>query len=94
MPLMVLTASSMRLVISVSISSAEAPGLTTVTMTVGKSIFGNQIDAQVKKEKHPTTISARISMVAKTGRLYAQCGEFMHGLASFVPAGVRGADAS
>ncbi len=68
MPLMVFTASSMRLVMSVSISSADAPGLLTETDTVGKSILGNRSTPRVKNEKAPTTISATISMVAKTGR--------------------------
>ena len=40
MPLMVLTAPSTFLVISLSICSADAPGLVTVTATVGMSMFG------------------------------------------------------
>ncbi len=68
MPLMVLTASSTRLVMSVSTSSADAPGLLTETDTVGKSILGNRSTPRVKNEKVPTTMSATISMVAKTGR--------------------------
>jgi hypothetical protein len=39
-PLMVLTASSILSVISVSICSGAAPGCTVVTSTVGKSTFG------------------------------------------------------
>jgi hypothetical protein len=39
--LMVLTASSIFLVISASISSGEAPGFETVTATVGISMLGN-----------------------------------------------------
>ncbi len=69
MPLMVFTASSIRLVMSVSTSSADAPGLLTETDTVGKSILGNRSTPRVKNEKMPTTMSATISMVAKTGRL-------------------------
>ena len=42
MPLMVLTAPSTLSVISVSISCGDAPGLTTVTVIVGRSIFGNR----------------------------------------------------
>ncbi len=53
MPLMVLTASSTRLVMSVSTSSADAPGLLTETDTVGKSIFGKKIHAQ-GEERKPT----------------------------------------
>ena len=40
MPLMVLTASSIRLVIWVSTSSALAPGSWTCTLTIGESVFG------------------------------------------------------
>ena len=40
MPLMVLTASSMRLVMVVSISSALAPGRFACTETTGASVFG------------------------------------------------------
>ena len=46
--LMVLTASSTFLVISVSISSGDAPGSETVTCTVGISTFGKQIDAEAE----------------------------------------------
>ena len=42
MPLIVLTAPSTLSVISVSISCGEAPGFTTVTVIVGRSIFGNR----------------------------------------------------
>jgi hypothetical protein len=45
-PLIVLTAPSTLSVISVSISCGDAPGLTTVTVIVGRSIFGKEIDAQ------------------------------------------------
>src|SRR5580704_18152098 len=69
MPLIVFTESSTRLVMSVSTSSADAPGLLTLTDTVGKSILGNRSTPKVKNEKPPTTMSATISMVAKTGRL-------------------------
>ena len=41
MPLIVLTAPSILSVISVSTSSGEAPGSRVMTMTAGKSIFGN-----------------------------------------------------
>ncbi len=41
MPLIVFTAPSIGLVISVSICSGDAPGLETVTVTVGRSTFGN-----------------------------------------------------
>ena len=42
MPLMVLTASSILSVISVSICSGAAPGCTVVIRTVGKSILGKR----------------------------------------------------
>src|SRR5215212_6995969 len=42
MPLMVLTAASTLSVISVSTSCGPAPGLTTVTVMVGRSIFGKR----------------------------------------------------
>ena len=66
--LMVLTASSIFLLISVSTSSGDAPGLITVTSTVGISTFGNRSTPKLKYEKIPTTTNARISMVANTGR--------------------------
>src|SRR6185436_15378296 len=67
-PLTVLTASSTRLVISVSISSAEEPGLEVEITTVGRSTLGDRSRPRVVKENAPTTIRARINMVAKTGR--------------------------
>ncbi len=42
MPLIVLTAPSSALVISLSICSGDAPGLVTVTETVGRSMFGSR----------------------------------------------------
>ena len=86
MPLIVFTASSMRLVMSVSTSSADAPGLLTETDTVGKSILGNRSTPRVKNEKVPTTISATISMVAKTGRLTQSSASLCMGY-SPVPSG-------
>ena len=47
----------------------EAPGLTTVTVIVGKSIFGNRSTPRLKNENAPTTTSDKINIVAKTGRL-------------------------
>ena len=69
MPLIVFTASSTFCVISVSISSGDAPGLITVTVTVGKSIFGNRSNPNEKYENAPTVMSDRINIVANTGRL-------------------------
>jgi hypothetical protein len=68
MPLMVLTAASTLSVISVSTSCGPAPGLTTVTVMVGRSIFGKRSTPSVENEKRPTTVSDRINIVAKTGR--------------------------
>ena len=69
MPLMVLTASSILSVISVSICSGAAPGCTVVTTTVGKSIFGKRSTPSWVNENAPMTVSDRMSTVAKTGRL-------------------------
>src|SRR5215213_8332476 len=68
MPLMVLTAASTLSVISVSTSCGPAPGLTTVTVMVGRSIFGKRSTPSVENEKTPTTVSDRINIVANTGR--------------------------
>src|SRR6266550_153844 len=68
MPLMVLTAPSTLSVISVSISCGDAPGLTTVIVIVGRSIFGNRSTPRDRKENRPTTVMLRMSMVANTGR--------------------------
>ena len=53
MPLMVLTAASTLSVISVSISRGLAPGLTTVTVIVGRSIFGKRSTPSDMNEKTP-----------------------------------------
>ena len=68
-PLMLLTASSILLVISVSTSSGDAPGLMTVTVTIGASILGIRSTPSEKYVNIPETTSARINIVAKTGRL-------------------------
>ena len=56
MPLMVLTASSMRLVTCVSTSSGAAPRSVVVIVTTGKSIFGKrstpELSVRVKPEHH------------------------------------------
>ena len=67
-PAMVLTAPSTMSVISVSISCGDAPGFTTVTVIVGRSIFGNRSTPSDLYENSPTTVRLRISIVAKTGR--------------------------
>src|SRR5437773_6725391 len=68
-PLIVLTASSILSVISVSICSGAAPGCSVVTVTVGKSIFGKRSTPSRVNEKTPMTVSERMRTVAKTGRL-------------------------
>jgi len=55
-------------VISVSISCGDAPGFVTVTVMVGRSIFGKRSTPREKNEKMPTTVSDRINIVANTGR--------------------------
>src|SRR5688572_6090820 len=69
MPLMVLTASSILSVISVSTSSGAAPGRRVVTTTVGKSTLGKRSRPRRPNENAPTTVSERMMTVAKTGRL-------------------------
>src|SRR4029450_10631424 len=69
MPLMVLTASSILSVTSVSICSGAAPGWTVVTTMVGKSIFGNRSTPKRVNPNIPTTTNDKIRTVAKTGRL-------------------------
>ncbi len=68
MPLIVLTAPSILSVISVSTSCGDAPGFLTVTVIVGKSIFGNRSTPSDLNENKPTTVMLRMSMVANTGR--------------------------
>src|SRR4030095_16784113 len=68
MPLMVLTASSILSVISVSTSCGAAPGSRVVTVMVGNSTRGKRSIVSRLYEKTPSTISVMISIVAKTGR--------------------------
>ncbi len=67
MPSMVLTISSIGLVTPVSISSTLAPFSVVVTVTIGKSTFGKRSRPRRSNENQPSTTSAMISMVAKTG---------------------------
>jgi hypothetical protein len=69
MALIVLTASSILSVISVSTSSGAAPGRRVVTTTVGKSTLGNRSSPSCVKANAPTIVSERIRTLAKTGRL-------------------------
>src|SRR5438132_7761676 len=83
MPLIVLTASSILSVISVSICSGAAPGCTVVTSTVGKSTFGKRSTPSRVNENAPITVSERMRTVAKTGRLTqssaSHCIKHLHG---------------
>ena len=69
MPLIVLTASSMRLVIVVSISSALAPGRFACTETTGASVFGIRSRPSDSYDTAPRTMSAAVIMMANTGRV-------------------------
>src|SRR4051812_48656069 len=77
MPLIVLTASSMRLVIVVSISSALAPGRLACTDTTGASVFGIRSSPSDSYDTAPSTMSAAVIMIAKTGRLTLISAMFM-----------------
>jgi len=83
MPLIVLTASSILSVISVSICSGAAPGCTVVITMVGKSIFGKRSTPSFVNEYPPMTTSERMRTVAKTGRLThsaaSHCMMHLHG---------------
>ena len=68
MPLIVLTASSILSVTSVSTSSGAAPGSRVVTTTVGKSTFGKRSRPSRVKAKAPMTVSESVMTVANTGR--------------------------
>ena len=67
-PLMVLTASSILSVTSLSTCSGAAPGSRVVTRTVGMSTLGNWSMPSWLKENTPITLSDRISTDANTGR--------------------------
>ena len=60
MPLMVFTASSMRLETWVSTSSGAAPRSVVVTVTTGRSIFGKRSTPSLRYESRPSTTSAMI----------------------------------
>src|SRR5262245_22648963 len=80
MPLIVLTASSMRLVICVSISSALAPGRLACTETTGASVFGIRSSPRPSYDTPPSTMSASVIMMAKTGRLTLTSASVIAGL--------------
>src|SRR3982750_3545646 len=67
MPAIELTPSSTFLVTSLSTISGDAPGYSVMMTTTGKSMFGNWSTCSRWYEKMPSTTSASISIVAKTG---------------------------
>ena len=85
MPLIVLTASSMRLVICVSISSALAPGSIALTFTTGLSVFGIRSRPRDVYDTAPSTMSAAVIMMAKTGRLTLTSDRIIDALLHHVP---------
>ncbi len=80
MPLMVLTASSMRFVICVSISSALAPGRFACTETTAASVFGIKSRPRELYDTAPSTMSAAVIMTANTGRWTLTSAIFIAGL--------------
>ena len=69
MPLIVLTASSILSVTSLSTLLGRGAGQTrVVTMMVGKSTFGKRSTPSCVNAKAPTTTSERMRTDAKTGR--------------------------
>src|SRR6267378_3043353 len=75
-PWIVLICSSSFWVTCVSISSVEAPGSSTRTVTVGRSTAGKRSTPSRKYEAAPTTTSAITIMVANTGRLMQTSASF------------------
>ena len=60
----------------VSISSALAPGRLALTLTVGESVFGIRSRPSSPYETTPSTMSATLIMMAKTGRLTLTSASF------------------
>src|SRR3954453_451281 len=67
MPAMEFTASSIRLLTSLSTISGEAPGYSVCTTTTGNSILGNWSMLRRWYENTPSTTMAAITIVANTG---------------------------
>src|SRR5215470_6141310 len=76
MPWIVLICSSSFCATWVSISSVEAPGSSTRTLTVGRSTAGKRSTPRRNQLAAPTTTNAMMSMVAKTGRLMQTSASF------------------
>ena len=75
-PLMLETASSMRLVTCVSSSLGATPGSVTVTETSGTSILGKRVTGSFAKLIRPSAISTRNSRIGGTGLRIAQAEKF------------------
>jgi hypothetical protein len=76
MPWIVLICSSSFCATVVSISSVEAPGSSTRTVTVGRSTDGKRSTPRRNQEAAPITTSAITIIVAKTGRLMQTSASF------------------
>ena len=68
MPAMPLSAFSIGITTAVVISSGDAPGSCSRTLTVAGSAFGKRSTPRSLKEKMPSTTSEATSIVANTGR--------------------------
>src|SRR5689334_9671205 len=68
MPAMPLSAFSIGITTDVVISSGDAPGSCSRTLTVAGSAFGNRSTPRSRNEKIPRTTSDVTSIVANTGR--------------------------
>src|SRR5947208_2357067 len=68
MPAMPLSAFSIGMMTDVVISSGEAPGSWSATLTVAGSALGNRSTPRSRNEKIPSTTSDITSIVANTGR--------------------------
>src|SRR5439155_10654353 len=79
-PLMVLTASSILSLMSVSISSGAAPTRRVVMVIVGMSTFGKRSTPSCWYANQPTTTRERMRTVAKTGRLTQSSASLCIGL--------------
>src|SRR5215467_16213081 len=75
-PWIVLICSSSRWASWVSVSSIEAPGSSTRTLTVGRSTAGKRSTPSRIQLAAPTTTNAMTSMVANTGRLMQTSASF------------------
>src|SRR5262245_3976645 len=75
-PWIVLICSSSRWASWVSVSSIEAPGSSTRTLTVGRSTVGKRSTPSRIQLAAPTTTNAMINIVANTGRLMQTSASF------------------